>query len=95
MLAFLGTGIGKFLLGLLMPIVVGAVRKGVGDVWEKIPSWMRPLVSSVMGAAAGAAVAASTGVVSTETVLAGAAVGAVGGATGKADRDAVNELMNK
>jgi len=50
MLAFFGTSLGKFILGLLMPSVIAAVKAGVSAAWEKIPAWIQPLVSSALGA---------------------------------------------
>lgn len=87
MLAFFGTSLGKFLLGLLMPTVLAAVKSGVRSAWDKIPGWLQPLTSSVLGAAAGAAATVAAGGVTIEAIAAGAAVGAAGGASGKAVRD--------
>jgi len=87
MLAFFGTSLGKFILGLLMPSVIAAVKAGVSAAWEKIPAWIQPLVSSALGAAAGAAATVAAGGADVATISAGAAVGAAGGASGKAVRD--------
>lgn len=83
----------KFVLGLVMPGVVAAVKAAAPGVWSKVPDWLRPLLSSVLGAVASGGTSlvtdAAAGAVS---IAVDAAAGAAGGASGKALRDSAKAM---
>lgn len=93
MFAFLGTGVGKFVLGLIMPVLIGAVKQGVPGAWEKIPVWLRPMVTTLLGAIMGSVTTLTSGATDLESVAAGALAGAAGGSLGKVGRDTKKEIM--
>lgn len=84
----------KFGMGLVMPMVVGVVKAAAPSLWAKVPSWLQPLLSSVLGAlATGGASVVTDAAATAVTIATDAAIGAAGGASGKAVRDSMREVV--
>ncbi|MFA6046928.1 MAG: hypothetical protein WC718_18235, partial [Phycisphaerales bacterium] len=55
----------KFGMGLLMPVVVGVVKAAAPGLWAKVPAWLQPILSSVLGAIASGGTSVVTDAAST------------------------------
>lgn len=84
----------KFGMGLVMPVVVGVVKAAAPGLWAKVPAWLQPLLSSVLGAiASGGASVVTDAAAGAASIAVDAVVGAAGGASGKAVRDSAKAMQ--